>query len=425
MTALQDAYTDAMGWEPPGVVTLANVAPERVQWLWPGRLPLGKLVVVDGDPGVAKSTVALDIGARVSAGTDWPDGAPGGDPAGVLLLSAEDGLADTLAPRLAAAGADPSNVHALVEVEVAGEDEQPRYVPPSLPRDIDLIERVIRRHGVRLVVVDVLMAYLNGKVDSHRDQGVRSVLHLLSAMAERTGCCVLLIRHLNKSAGGSALYRGGGSIGIIGAARAAYLVARDPEDEDRRIVAVTKLNIAVEPPALAFRLVDDPLNFCARVQWEDAPTNHTAAELLRGPGDDEERSERDEAVEWLVDYLTGQNGEASASDCIRAAGHYGITKTTLHRARKRAGIGTVKSGLRGGWLWQLDPGRFHEGAEDVSPHGRESSQPSVEPSPVDPEVDDAAEGPPDECSECSAPLLLKVAGRTVCERCRIAGRAAS
>lgn len=400
MTALQGAYVDAMGWEPPGVITLADVRAERVQWLWAGRLPLGKLVVLDGDPSVGKSTLTLDIAARVSSGSPWPDGAPASPAAGVLLLSAEDGLADTLAPRLTAAGADQSKVHALVEVAVVGDDEETRHVPPSLPRDIALIERVIRRHRVRLVVVDVLMAYLNGKVDSHRDQDVRSVLHLLSAMAERTGCCIILVRHLNKSSGGSPLYRGGGSIGIIGAARAAYLVARDPEDDDRRIVAVTKLNIATEPPALAYRLVDDPVNFCARVQWEDAPTTHTAAELLRGPGDDDERTERDEAAEWLVNYLTEQGGEASASDCIRAAARDGITKTTLHRARKRAGIDTVKSGGRGaGWLWQLAVD-----AEDSTkvptfqPSEPGTLAPSAEPLP-----DDAAP----KCSICNgAPAVM-------------------
>ena len=417
---LRDAAAEAFGWEPGGVVRLADVTPERVRWLWPHRLPRGKLVVIDGDPSVGKSTLTLDIAARVSTGATWPDGAPGTEPAAVLLLSAEDGLGDTIAPRLTAAGADQTKVHALVEVEIYGEDEDdgPRRVPPSLPRDIPLMERIIRLHGVQLLVVDVLMAFLSGKVDSHRDQDVRSVLHLLSAMAERTGCCILLVRHLNKAAGASALYRGGGSIGIIGAARAAYLVARDPDDTDRRIIAVTKLNIAVEPPALAYRLVDDPANHCARVVWEDAPTTHTAQDLLRGPADDDERTEQDEAADWLINHLRG-NVECAAGDVIRAGERAGISKRTLQRARKRAGVSSRKATFGGGWNWALDGAqddtRDTEGAEDDSTNTLASSAPSVSPSP---EPGEAV------CVTCGQVLLLARPGRDTCERCRIASGSA-
>lgn len=337
-----------------GLVTLADVAPERVSWLWPGRLPLGKLVVVDGDPSVGKSTLLVDIAARVSTGAAWPDGAPGSRPAGVLLLSAEDGLADTIAPRLAAAGADRTRVHALVDVLVGDPGDpnaEPRRVPPSLPRDVERIEEIVAKYGVTLVVVDVLMAFLTGKVDAHRDQDVRGVLHQLAAMAERTGCCVVLLRHLNKSSGPSPMYRGGGSIGIIGAARAAFLVARDPEDEERRIVAVTKLNVAHEPPALAYRLVDAPEWGCARVQWEDAPTEHTAAGLLAAPVDEEERTERDEATDWLVDYLARSGGESLRQDVEKAAKGQGITVATLKRAKVTAKVAHRSEGFPRQTIW--------------------------------------------------------------------------
>lgn len=380
-----------------GLVTLSTVTPERVSWLWPSRLPLGKLVVLDGDPSVGKSTLSLDLAARTSTGARWPDGSPGGRPAGVLLLSAEDGLADTIAPRLAAAGADTSRVHALVTVTLANPDGEPLVASPSLPRDVDHIERVIVEHGIVLVVVDVLMAYLGGKVDAHRDQDVRGVLHQLAAMAERTGCCVVLLRHLNKAGGASALYRGGGSIGIIGAARAAFLVARDPEDTERRILAVTKLNIGAEPPSLAYRLVDAPEHGCARVAWEDAPTEHTAAALLAAPSTEEERDERDAVVEWLRDYLTGKPAGATAPEVYREGNREGHSRDALKRAKKRAGVEAAKTGMNGGWTWLLpaetDDEGSTKGAKGVALRTPLPSLPSVLPSSPRPHlavVDDGA-----------------------------------
>ena len=346
-------YTHMTPAPPPAatVQTLADVAPERVSWLWPGRLPLGKLVVVDGDPATGKSTLSLDLAARVSTGGPWPDGADSNGPGGVLLLSAEDGLADTIVPRLNAAGADLARVHALTDVPAVDDDGEVRRVPPSLPRDVPTIERIIIEHKVQLVIVDVLMAFLSGKVDSHRDQDVRGVLHQLADMADRSSCTIVLIRHLNKAAGSNALYRGGGSIGIVGAARAAYLVARDPEDEARRIFAVTKCNLAVEPPSLAYRLVDDPDNGCARIEWEDGPVEHTAASLLRIPVDDDERTERDEAADWLLGYLADNGGQAPRKDVVKAARSAGYTEATLKRAKDRAGVLHSSTGFPRQTMW--------------------------------------------------------------------------
>ncbi len=348
---------------PTTVVTLADVTPEHVRWLWPAHLPRGKLVILDGDPSTGKSTLTLDLAGRLSAGTKWPDDTPVDIPGDTLIMSAEDGLADTIAPRLTAAGADLTRVHALLEVPLIDDEGAIRSVPPSLPRDIPVLQQVITGRGIRLVVIDVLMAYLSGKVDSHRDQDVRGVLHQLAAMAERTGATIILIRHLNKSGGGHALYRGGGSIGIIGAARAAFLVARDPEDEQRRILAVTKSNLAAEPPALAYRLVDDPLNFCARVEWEDQPTEHRAADLLRAPVTDDERVDQmaqNYAVEWLRELLA--EGPVKATDVYRQADHAGLSKDQAKRAKKKIGAAATHPEIDGPWYWQMPLSREHLGS---------------------------------------------------------------
>lgn len=367
-------------------VTLAGVQPEHVSWLWPGRLPLGKLVVLDGDPAVGKSTLAVDLAARVATGALWPDGTtcPAGD---VLILSAEDGLADTIRPRLDAASGDAARVHALTDVRYLDDAGRTCTRPPTLA-DAGLIEHAIRRHGARLVIVDVLMAYLPGKVDSHRDQDIRSVLSALAAVAEATGCCILLLRHLNKAAGGNPLYRGGGSIGIVGAARAAFLAAVDPEDETRRVLAATKSNLAVMPEALAFRLVDSG-NGCARVEWL-GPTDHAAGDLLGRREDDDERSDRDAGAAWLANLL--HDGPVKASEVYGAADSAGLSKDQAKRAKKRLGVSASKAGMDGPWLWSLPEGST-EGSE-----GRRDSEPAPFTPfvlPSGPEI-----GP---CTRCAAP----------------------
>lgn len=359
----------------PVTVRLSDVPAESVDWLWPGRLPLGKLVILDGDPALGKSTMALDFAARLSTGARWPDGAPC-PTAATVIMSAEDGLADTIRPRIDAAGADPSNVYALTEVRYRDDAGEARTRLPSLA-DMPSIEAAVKRTTARLLVIDVLMAFLGGGVDSHRDQDVRSVLHGLAAVAERSGCCVLLLRHLNKSGAGAAMYRGGGSIGIIGAARAGFVVAADPDDESRRIFAPLKSNLAAAPDALAYRLVS--AGEVARVQW-DGPVAHSAGDLLGRREGDEDRTERDEAVQWLMDCLTEKGGEMAAADLLRAGNRDGLGKDTLKRAKHRAGVISVKDGFGGGWTWRLLAVEERtNGAKGAAPENPLPSPPSATP----------------------------------------------
>jgi hypothetical protein len=361
--------------QPPGPVTvrLSDVEPERVAWLWLGRLPRGKLVTLDGDPGVGKSTLALDWAARISTGSPWPD--RDRPPVGaVLILSAEDGIADTIRPRIDAAGGDAARVHVLTEVRENTEDGMVRARPVTLA-DVEQIEAAIRRARAALVVVDVLMAYLPGRVDSHRDQDVRGVLHRVAAMAERTGCCILLLRHLSKSHGASAIYAGGGSIGIIGAARVGLVVGIDPDDDtgQRRVLAIAKVNIAAEAPSLAYRLAPVEEFGCARIEWH-GESAHTAARLVAHHADGEdERTERDEAADWLRGYLIDHGGEAPAKDVFKAARADGIAERTLKRARDRAGVTSERRGFGTGSVWSLNPLGPHSGRSgqhsDPGPNG--------------------------------------------------------
>lgn len=191
------------------------------------------------------------------------------------------------------------------------------------------------------------MAYLDGKVNSFKDQDVRQVLAQLAAVADRTGACIVFVRHLNKSGGPNPLYRGGGSIGIIGAVRAGFVIANDPDDDngDRRVLACVKSNLAPMPPALSYVLEQDPAQTVARVSWRGT-SKHSASDIRRDR-DDPVAAERDEAVAWLVDYLTDEGGSANASDAIRDAAKVGISKATLTRARQRAGVSSHKTGMKG------------------------------------------------------------------------------
>jgi len=332
------------------LVLVADVDREQVTWLWPGRIPRGKLVVLDGDPGVGKSTLTLTIAAKVSTGSPFPDGArpERGD---VILLSAEDDIADTIRPRLEAAGADLNRCWVLPDVHPEG--EPPR--PPELPADLFLLEDLVKSKAAALVVVDPLMAFLAGQVDSHRDQDVRRVLASMAYMAARTGAAVLIVRHMRKGAG-SALDKGSGSIGIIGAARAGLLVAPDPEDEGRRILAMTKSNLAKMPEALAYRLVNDELYGAARVVWDGA-SRHTANDLVRARVDEDEAPALTEAARVLKEILA--DGPLPAGNVKRMAAAAGVAERTLHRARHALGVTARRQGWGPGahyeWSMPADP----------------------------------------------------------------------
>jgi hypothetical protein len=330
-------------------VLLSKVVPQRVRWLWDGRIALGKLNLVEGDPGTGKSVATTDLAARVTTGKPWPDGSEC-KPGGVVILSAEDGLADTIRPRFDAAGGDPSKAVAVSTVpDVEGNER-----PIAIPDDLHVIEAAIERVGAVLVVIDPLMAFLSGEVNSHRDQDVRRALAPLARLAERTGATVVLVRHLNKGASGNALYRGGGSIGIVGATRSGLLIAKDPEDDGRRVLASIKSNLAAPAPSLVFGLSGTD-NGAVRVDWK-GQSRLDASALLSAPTDPDERSVLQEARDLLREVLS--EGSVPASEVKEEARSADISERTLKTAKRELGILTSRegeAGKRGGgrWIWAL------------------------------------------------------------------------
>jgi phage N-6-adenine-methyltransferase len=226
---------------------------------------------------------------------------------------------------------------------------------------------------------------------------VRRLLAPLTSVCEQTRCSLLLVRHLNKALGGPALYRGGGSIGIVGDARAGMLVARDPDDDsgDRRVLAMTKSNLAKEAPALAYRLVDNGRGV-VRVEWL-GETSHTAADLLAGQTDPEEHSARVDAKEFLTETLA--DGPVEAAEVRRQARVAGIADPTLKRAKADLHVQSVKEGFgdRGRWMWRLDPLRGSKGTKGdhhsgVSPLGE--SDPLSDDGAVGEDADEDADRTP-------------------------------
>jgi hypothetical protein len=344
----------------PWSVRASEIEQTRVRWLWEGRIPLGAITLLDGDPGLGKSLLTIDLAARVSTGREMPDGTPGVD-GGVVLLSAEDDLAATVRPRLAVAWADLERVELLrganVYVTATGQTLQR---PLLLPLDIPRLEEMIQQVGARLVVIDPLMAYLDMKVNSWRDQDVRTALAPLASLAERTGAAILILRHLNKATGTSALYRGGGSIGIVAAARSALLVAKHPDDPDHeRVLTATKSNLGPPLPSMRYCITasekDESIPF---VEWrgECAVSAEQALAASQAGGDAIHPSKMDEALRWLHAALA--NGPRLGREVEHAARAAGISDATLRRARGQLGVHIQRRGY-GAELytwWSLDDG---------------------------------------------------------------------
>jgi hypothetical protein len=335
----------------PHTVRLSDVAPESLRWLWKDRIPAGKITVLDGDPGLGKSTLLCELAARVSRGDPLPgDNAEPDAPRGVLLFSAEDDVHDTIRPRIDAAGGDPHHIVFFVAVPDGTETGRPF----ALPRDLPILDAVVTRVDAALVIFDPLVAFLPAGVSASIDQHVRHALGALKASAERTGAAIVVVRHLNKTPSANPLYRGLGSVGIIGAARSGLLLAADPDDPQRRILALAKGNLARPPSSLAFRLENVPGATVARVVW-DGESPWTAAELLQGQSeedDDVRRSVVDDARAWLRETLTA--GPRLARELRQEASERGIGRSALYAARKAESITIAKEHtVQGSWVWAL------------------------------------------------------------------------
>src|SRR6266851_907986 len=330
---------------------MSTVQPKPVRWVWPGYMAAGKFSLIDGDPGNLKSTVGLTIGARVTRGLPMPGEKEAlCGPARIIVVSAEDDAADTIRPRLEAAGADLEMVELLTIRR--GDD---KGLLPVLSEHMQEIEAALVESDAKFLLLDPMAAMLGSKIDMWKDQDVRRVLGPLKVVLERTDAASLGVRHLNKAhAGKSALYAGGGSIGLAGAARSVLCVARNPQNPVQRVLALLKSNHAEvhDVPSLAFHceVVRVGEVDTIRLVW-DGPSAYSADELLAAqvPESQEERSKLDEAKSVVLQALAA--GPMLSTELEKQAKAAGVSPASLERARQKLGVRAIRTQDRGQWCW--------------------------------------------------------------------------
>lgn len=324
---------------------------KELRWLVPALFPLGKNVMVAGDPGLAKSVITLDLTAAITAGARAPwVGCMAGE---VVLLNAEDDVSDTVRPRLEAAGADLRKVHVIEAVQEVDERGKKRTRHFNLARDIESVRATLReRPGVRLLVIDPISAYMGG-VDSHRNTDVREVLAPLGAVAAEFNVTVLSVSHLNKggSSGANAIYRVTGSLAFVAAARAVFAVVKDEADPERRLFLPVKHNLAPTAKGRAYRVVEAG-NGAPRLEWEENPVDLNVDDMLDA-GRSAGKQARDREVEdWLKEGLA--EWKQFARDMWADAESKGFSKNRVKGAMKKLKVVVEK--LSDGWVWSLPGG---------------------------------------------------------------------
>jgi archaellum biogenesis ATPase FlaH len=339
-------------------VQLSTVEPELVEWLWPGRIPQRKLTLFCGDAGLGKSSLTLDIAARVSKGLMWPGSTESPEIGSVVLLSAEDGVADTIRPRIDAMGGDASKIWVIEAVRIG--KAQRSF---SLDQDIARLREVVKRYDARIVIIDPLTAYM-GKADTWKDAEVRRILTPLAELAASERVAVIGVMHPSKAEQQKAVYRASGSIAFVAVPRVAYLVAEDPQEPERCLVATIKCNIAEKPSTVAYHF--ESAGAVARVVWDMTPVPLSAQHLVGGlalPSGDSPELER--AKDFLRDVLT--QAPMLTSEVLRKAKGPGISPRTLERAKKELGIESRRVdglGGDGAWVWALAGGSLPEGSRN-------------------------------------------------------------
>ena len=350
----------------------SDIAPEPLNWLWPGRIPLGKLSLFAGDPGLGKSLVTLDIAARVTCGREWPDGTTNAQPSSVIILSAEDDPGDTIRPRLESAGADLSKAYILQAVRRSKPNGDTTLEHFSLETDLlALQDAVASLNDVRLIVIDPISAYL-GSTDSHVNAKVRSLLAPLAELARSLRVATVAVDHLSKS-NRPALYRPNGSIAFTAAARAVWLFAKSPDDPRQRLMLPGKMNLAPDQTGLSFTLKEEGAGVVA-VEWGESVG--LSADAVLQPEAVEEKSERLEAMDWLRERLS--EGPISQREIKGDAKAAGIAWRTVRRAKDSLGITSEKEGFKGGWRWQLPTLQGVQQLSKMSSPGTWTSSPQLD-----------------------------------------------
>ncbi|HUX74562.1 MAG TPA: AAA family ATPase [Steroidobacteraceae bacterium] len=353
---------------PRAILTCAaNIKPEAVTWLWPGWLAAGKLAILAGAPGTGKTTLALSFAATLTSGGAWPDGSRA-EVGEALIWSAEDGIADTLVPRLAAMGADRSRIH-FIEGAL---DDDGRKRPFDPATDVPQLAAAIKNNDQppRLLVVDPIVSAVAG--DAHKSNETRRALQPLVDLAAQYGIAVIGISHFSKgTAGRDTTERVTGSVAFGALARIVLATAKMPDDQGGgRVVVRAKSNLGPDNGGFRYDLrqveVAGSALTASAVLWGEAVEGNARDILAEAEArdDDGQKTATDEAVDFLRGQL--RDGPMKAADVKREGTAAGISDPTLRLARQRLGIRPEKRGYSGGWWWRL-PSEGALGLEDAHP----------------------------------------------------------
>lgn len=344
------------------VVNLSDIQQTEVSWLWEPYIPLGKVSFLDGDPESGKTYIALELAAAVTTGRVVSIGIPvegqspvKRNPANVLYLSAEDNLGDTIKPRFVRQGGDESRFLAAQGL-VQDQGDKKCFTAFHLSCVAELEER-LEQYTPELVVIDPIQAFLGAKVDMHRANEVRPVLMGLSKLAERRGCAILLIRHLNKAASMKAMYRALGSVDMAAAARSILLAGRHPAEKDGRVLAHLKSSLGPRGESVAYTITE------AGLKWQGV-ADLSADDLVASPIGAAASSVEAEA--FLKEYLSG--GPKPATEVYAAANQRGISQGRLARRAKALGVVRKPNGYQQGWIFML-PSSPKEGLLPLAARG--------------------------------------------------------
>lgn len=318
------------------LLTMSDIPAEEVRWLWYPYLPRGKITIIQGDPGEGMTTFVLALASLLTRGLPAPGNTESQPPMNIIYQTAEDGLADTVKPRLTALGADCSRVLVI--------DESERELTLSDRR----LAQAIQETGAGLLVLDPIQAYLGDGVDMHRANEVRPIFKRLGQLAEQTGCAIVLVGHMNKMQGAKSAYRGLGSIDFRAAARSVLLVGRSKDDAETRVVVHDKSSLAPEGASILFSLHAD-----TGFSWSGF-CDTTASELLSGSSPAATKTEQAERL--LLELL--EKGEVSSEELVRRSSALGISERTLKIAKQNQGVVSVRRGGR--WYAKL-PDTSQEG----------------------------------------------------------------
>ncbi|MEZ6140885.1 MAG: AAA family ATPase [Zavarzinella sp.] len=332
----------------PAMTSFANMESREIEYLWHGRIPLGKLTVIAGRPKAGKSFLTCDIAARVSTGSIWPDGAPC-QQGEVIFMTAEDDPEDTIRPRLESSGADLSRIHLLHGINsFDGTEEKEAMI---LLDDVEAIDEAIKNTtDCKLVIIDPVGSFLGRKVDAHRDNEVRSILAPIAKIARDNNVAIVLVCHVRKSAGNYADGQILGSVAFTGIPRSIYHLDRSEEDSTLCRFLPGGTNVGPPMPGLGFRITGDP----ARIEWEPEPLDMTADDAMAEAAANNRPGPKsdilDSAITWLRSRLQcgAVHSKILFDEWINGEGG---AKATLQRAKEALSIVSRRCGSA--WIWQL------------------------------------------------------------------------